>query len=66
VAQGLLSPRLEKQDHCRAEKRVGWEMGVRIEKIITTVLNEAHGRQVEKVMHILSEGPKSFYKSYLD
>src|SRR3954466_5442854 len=29
-------------------KRVGWEMAVRIEKILCTVLHEAHRRQVEE------------------
>jgi hypothetical protein len=30
------------------QKRRGWEMAVRIEKIIVTVLHEAHKRQVEE------------------
>jgi hypothetical protein len=29
------------------QKWIGWEMAVRIEKILCTVLDEAHGRQVE-------------------
>ncbi len=41
-------------------------MAVRIEKIICTVLNEAHKRQVEETMDTLSEGSDGFYKSYLD
>lgn len=41
-------------------------MAVRIEKIIATVLHEAYERQVEETMDTLSEGPESFYKSYLD
>jgi hypothetical protein len=36
-------------------------MAVRIEKVIATVLNEAHGRQVEEVMDVLSEGQEGFY-----
>ncbi len=48
------------------QKRKGWEMAVRIEKIITTVLDEAHKRQVEQAMDTLDEGPEGFYKSYLD
>jgi hypothetical protein len=48
------------------QKRKGWEMAVRIEKIIATVLHEAHERQVEETMDILSEGPEGLYKSYLD
>ena len=39
---------------------------MRIEKIIATVLDEAHKRQVEKVMETLSEGPEEFYKNHLD
>ena len=43
------------------QKRVGWEMAVRIEKIVVTVLHEAHERQTEEVMDMLSEGPESYY-----
>lgn len=39
---------------------------MRIEKIIATVLHEAHKRQVEETMETLSEGSERFYKSYLD
>jgi len=28
------------------QKRIGWEIAVRIEKIICTVLHEAHERQI--------------------
>ncbi len=48
------------------QKRIGWEMAVRIEKILCTVLHEAHEPQVEETMDTLSEGPEGFYKSYLD
>jgi hypothetical protein len=41
-------------------------MWVRMEKILCTVLNTAHERQMEETMDTLSEGPESFYKSYLD
>jgi hypothetical protein len=41
--------------------RIGWEMAVRIEKIIATVLHEAHKRQTKEVIDILSEGPESCY-----
>ncbi len=30
------------------QKRIGWEMAVRIEKILCTVLHETHERQVEE------------------
>jgi hypothetical protein len=43
------------------QKRKGWEMAVRIEKVIATVLNEAYGRQVEEVIDVLSEGQEGFY-----
>jgi hypothetical protein len=48
------------------QKKRGWEMAVRIEKILCTVLYDAHGRQVEETMETLSEGPAGFYRSYLD
>ncbi len=35
-------------------------MAVRIEKIVVTVLHEAHERQTEEVMDMLSEGPESY------
>jgi len=41
-------------------------MTVRIEKILCTVLNEAHKRHVEAAMDALAEGPEGFYKSCLD
>ena len=37
-------------------------MAVRIEKIIATVLDGAHKRQVEEVMNTLEEGPEGLYK----
>ena len=48
------------------QKRIGWEMAVRIEKILCTVLHEAHRRQVEETMETLGEGPEGFYGSRLD
>lgn len=41
-------------------------MAVRIEKIVCTVLHEAHRQQVEEAMDTLAEGPEGFYRSYLD
>jgi hypothetical protein len=38
-------------------------MTVRIQKILCTVLHEAHERQVEETMDALSEGPEGFYKT---
>ena len=48
------------------QKRVGWEMWVRMEKILCTVLREAHERQIEETMDVLEGGPEGFYKSFLD
>ena len=47
-------------------KRVGWEMWVRMDKIMCAVLREAHERQIEETMDVLSDGPERFYRSYLD
>ena len=44
------------------QKREGWEMAVRIEKIIAAVLAEAHKQQVEEVMDVYGEGPEGLYK----
>jgi len=40
------------------QKRIGWEMEVRIEKILCTFLHETHQRQVEETMKTLAEGPE--------
>ncbi len=43
-------------------KRVGWELAVRIEKILCTVIHKAHKLyQVEETMQTLYEGPEGFY-----
>jgi hypothetical protein len=44
------------------QKRKGWQMAVRIGKILCTILHEAHERQVEEVMETLSERPEGLYK----
>jgi hypothetical protein len=44
------------------QKRKGWEMAVRIEKITATLLDEAPKRQIEEVMEALSEGPEELYR----
>jgi hypothetical protein len=41
-------------------------MAMRIEKVLCTVVDEAHKRQVEEATNTLSEGPGGFYKSRLD
>lgn len=43
------------------QKRIGWELWVRMEKIICTVLNEAHEEQMGEMMDTFEEGPESFY-----
>jgi hypothetical protein len=48
------------------QKRKGWEMAVRIEKILCTVFDEVHKGQVEKTTETLSEGPEEFYGNHLD
>jgi hypothetical protein len=48
------------------QKKRGWEMAVRIEKILCVVLDEAHKQQVEETTETLSEGPEEFYGSSLD
>ena len=47
------------------QKRIGWEMAVRIEKVLAIVLHEAHRQQVEETMDTPSEGAECFYKSCL-
>ncbi len=44
------------------QKSEGWEMAVRIEKIVATEIHEAHKRQIEGVMDTLEEGPEGLYK----
>jgi hypothetical protein len=44
-------------------RRVGWQMWVRMEKILLAVLQEASRRQLEEVMDALEEGPERFYGS---
>jgi hypothetical protein len=48
------------------QKQIGWEVAVRIEKILCTILDEAHKQQVEEATETLSEGPEEFYRRRLD
>ena len=41
---------------------MGWEMAVRIVKLLCTILHEAHKWQVEETMDTLAEGPEGFYR----
>ncbi|MDP8925586.1 MAG: hypothetical protein M3M97_01475 [Actinomycetota bacterium] len=43
------------------QKCIGWEIAVRVEQILCTVLYEVHNRQVEDMMDTLSEWPEGFY-----
>ena len=47
-------------------KRAGWEMWVRMEKIVATVLRKARIRQVEETVNVLVEGAEGFYEGHLD
>ncbi len=49
-----------------AQKRVGWEMWVRMEKVIALILDEAHRLQVKETMEASGEGPEKFYGGRLD
>jgi hypothetical protein len=60
------SPPVRRHRATERQKRIGWEMAVRIEKIVASVLNEAHDQQTEEVVDTLSKGPEGFYRSYLD
>jgi hypothetical protein len=59
------SPAAWRNRAAEEQKRIGWEMAVRTEKIITTVLDEAHKRQVEGTIETLGEGPEGLYEDYL-
>lgn len=48
------------------QKKAGWEMWVRMDKIICKVLQEAHQRQLDETMKALEDGPERFYESFLD
>ncbi|MDP9456431.1 MAG: hypothetical protein M3Q60_11770 [Actinomycetota bacterium] len=45
------------------QKRGGWEMWVRMEKIAAIVLQKAHERQVGEVTDALEERPEGLYGS---
>ena len=47
-------------------KHQGWEMWVRMDRIMRAVLREAHERQMEETMDALSDVPERFYESHLD
>jgi hypothetical protein len=42
------------------QQRKGWDMAIRIEKILCTVMDEAHRRQVGETTNTLTEGPEGF------
>jgi hypothetical protein len=41
--------------------RVDWEMRVKIEKILLTVLSEAREQQLEEIVEAIYEGPQGFH-----
>ena len=45
----------------KEQKLRGWEMFVRMEKILATVLHEVLRQQVGETMEALSEGPEGLY-----
>ena len=54
--QGYTSPAWRNRA-TKEQKKIGWEMTVRIEKILAEVLNEAHKQQTEEVLETFTEGP---------
>jgi len=42
----------------KEQKRIDWELAVRIERTLATVLNEAHKQQAEKVIKTFSKRPE--------
>ena len=59
------SPAAWRNQATEEQKRIGWELAVRIEKVICTVLHKAHRLQVEETMETLAGGPEAFYESHL-
>ncbi len=43
-----------------AQKRICWELAMRIEKIVATVLDETHKRQVEEIMEYSPRGRNGY------
>ncbi len=46
------------------QKRVGWEMALRIKKIISKALYEEHKQLEEEIRRLAAEGPEVFYKEH--
>ena len=61
VAQRLLPTCLEKSG-TQEQKQMGWEMAVRIEKILCTVLSGALKRQVEETVETLLRGAGGLFQ----
>ena len=60
------SPRAWRNRATSERKRKGWEIAVRIEKIIRTGLHESRRQQEKETMETLGEGPGDLYKGCLD
>lgn len=43
------------------QKRQGWEVFVRTEKVLATVLHEVLRQQIQETTEAFSEGPEGFY-----
>jgi hypothetical protein len=54
------SPPVWRNRATEEQKQVGWEMAVRIEKILCAVLHEAYKRRVEETVETLYEEPEGF------
>jgi len=46
-------------------KRIGWEVAVRIQKILCAILHEAHKQQVEEAMEFPRKGWRGSIDEYL-
>jgi len=54
-------PVLRRNRATEEHKREGWEMRVRMDKIMCTVRREAHEWQIEETLDALSDGPERFW-----
>jgi hypothetical protein len=59
-------PRVWRDRATEEQERIGWEMWVRMDRIMCAVVREAHERQVEETTDAPEGGTGRFYESYLD
>ncbi len=50
-----------RREATKEQKLEGWEVFIRMEKILATVLHEVLRQQVAETMDAISEGPEGFY-----